>query len=115
MDCEKKVESIIKDTMKLTDIAEDADWGFVRAHRIGPFKPGAVNPRPIVVKFKSWKVKNKVLMNSDKLKNMEVKLCEDYSKKYDELRKHLYDTHCKNDKSKKLVYNRVVQRRVNES
>ena len=112
-DCEEKVEGIIKDTMKLTDISEDADWGFVRAHRVGPFKSGTV--RPIVVKFKSWKVKNKVLMNSDKLQEATVKLSEDFSKKTDDLRKHLYDTYCKNDKSKKLVYNRVVARRVNNS
>ena len=109
--CEAKITDIIENEMGLKDLVDQRDWGFVRAHRVGKFNADAKNPRPIVVKFKNWKVKNEVLMNSETLKVKDIyNVCEDFSKKTDMLRKQLYDTHCKNDKSKKLVYNRVVSR-----
>ena len=112
-DCEEKVKQILVGDMKLEDIESNPEWGFVRVHRVGKFKAGSEQPRPVVAKFKSWKVKNMVLMNSKSLQDNESvhRLCEDFSKKTDDIRKHLYDTQCKHDKTKKLSYNRVVTKK----
>ena len=113
-DCEEKVKEIILRDMKLVDIESNPEWGFVRVHRVGKFTPGAENPRPVVAKFKNSKAKNLVLSNSKALQDngSDYRLCEDFCKKTDEIRKHLYDTHCKHDKTKKLAYNRVVTKKV---
>lgn len=58
-----------------------------RAHRIGYGK----TPRPIVVKMRSWRMKNEFMKNKKKLKGSDVIIQEDLAKKTIEERKKLLE------------------------
>ena len=107
-DCEAKVTEIVCKDMNLEALKNKPMWGFVRAHRVGKFNPNKI--RPIVAKFYDFKIKQEVMGNAGVLNDGEKYSCaEDFSVATSDLRKKLYEK-SKDDKSVKLVYNRLVKK-----
>ncbi|XP_070579019.1 uncharacterized protein [Ptychodera flava] len=80
---EKKVKSVLKNNLEITE-----DIEFERVHRItnAPLIRGA---RPIIAMFVKFKDKSNVLRNANKLKNSNISISEDFSKRMRNIRSKL--------------------------
>ncbi|XP_071057606.1 uncharacterized protein [Onthophagus taurus] len=61
---EQKVLATLKDNMGISVLAEQID----RCHRVGARKKNGKHPRPVIMKFLSYKTKEEILKNRNKLK-----------------------------------------------
>ena len=117
-DTEKKVKSLIKTTLK---ISEEVD--IERAHRVGKFqKEGRKDfsgryhppkPRAIVAKFKSWKVKEQILKKARDVRPKSLMFVGDFSQRTLERRRALIpelEEARNNNKQAFLVMDRLVIR-----
>ena len=82
--CEEKVQSIIKEELKIT-----AEIEFDRCHRTGELKKIQSKLRTIVCRFLKFKDKEKILGNSKKLKDTGIFIFENFCKETVELQKSL--------------------------
>ena len=102
---EKKVLKILNDKMELP-----GDIKIKRAHRVGTRRQ-AGNPRSIVVKFLSYKDRERVMKERRKLKGTRVFVREDYSDRVAETRRQLYPDMLearRNGKIAYLRYNKLI-------
>ena len=91
--CEGKIGQML-DSLNMA--MPDGEATFIdRAHRLGKRTPECLNkPRPIIVKFTFYKLKQFILRNGYKFKNSPVNMSEDFSRETLDVHKKLY-THGK--------------------
>ncbi|XP_077561672.1 uncharacterized protein LOC144177997 [Haemaphysalis longicornis] len=82
-------EDRIKEALTGVDDAESINNSIERAHRLGTFMPN--KGRPIIVKFSSYKMKDKILSARTKLKEKDVSVTEDFCPATRYARKQLID------------------------
>eukprot|EP00111_Clytia_hemisphaerica_P011819 TCONS_00034738-protein len=103
---EAKIEDFLKTTMKI-----EQDILIERAHRMG--KKDRERPRTIIFKLQSWKDKEIILKNSNKLKNTGFFINEDYSDETMAIRKNLFKDMKKerdNGKFARVIYDKLIVR-----
>ena len=82
--CEEKVQSLIKEELKVT-----AEIELGRCHRTGKFKKNQSKSRTIVCRFLRFKDKKKSFKNSEKLKDTGIFIFKDFCKEAVEFQKLL--------------------------
>ena len=107
-ECEEKAVEAIKTQLKITE-----DLKIERAHRVGKPRPQfrhvdgnriANKPRPIFVRFHSWKVKEKVVQAARRIRPDGMKFFEDFSKRTLDRRKEMIPKLIKKRKEGKRVF-----------
>ena len=61
-------------------VSSDYQIHIDRAHRLGPRKPESDRPRPIIVRFSYFKDKQHIILNRGKLRGLDIRVSEDFSK-----------------------------------
>ncbi|XP_077548542.1 uncharacterized protein LOC144161820 [Haemaphysalis longicornis] len=82
-------EDRIKQALTGVDDAESINNSIERAHRLGTFMPNKC--RPIIVKFSSYKMKDKILSARTKLNEKDISVTEDFCPATRYARKQLID------------------------
>ena len=86
--CDREIVEILK-KYQIID-KSDAHAGLLeRAHHLGRMKPDQVRPRPIIVCCGSFKDKEYILHNANKLKGSTYNIAEDFSKATLDIRREL--------------------------
>ena len=109
-DCENDVREIIKEKLQIEGADDNDKIGIERAHRLATSP--AKGPRPIIVKFLSYKVRSNILMTGRKIfKKTELSVKEDFPPLIRATRKKLrpYLTDAiDDDKKAYLSYDKLV-------
>lgn len=103
---ERKVKDLIREKLKIED-----NIMIERAHRIGKKEDG--KKRSIIFKLQSWKQKEAIIKNSNKLKNTGIYVNEDFSDETMLIRKELFKQMKKardDGKFAKVVYDKLFVR-----
>jgi len=106
-DCEKRIKEVLKNNLKMDGIEIE------RAHRLGRKDHNKQRPRTIIFKLSSWKQKQRILKNRNKLRHTGMFINEDFSDATNEIRKQLTIDMKKNREDGKysvLVYDRLITR-----
>lgn len=101
-------EDLIKEALTGVVDADSFNNSIERAHRLGTFVPN--KSRPIIVKFSSYKMKDKILSVRPKLKEKDISVTEDFSPATRYARKQLiaFAKNQPNAPQFKLQYNKLV-------
>ncbi|XP_072144351.1 uncharacterized protein [Dermacentor andersoni] len=98
----KVTEEVFRDILKVQVSSIE------RIHRLGKKTPG--RNRPIIFRLADFREKVKILSNCTKLKDTEISISEDYSKRVVEIRKKLWDS-CAEERKEgrraKLVFDKL--------
>ena len=84
-DCEQKIRNVFSENLDLGE----ADIEIERAHRLNFVTSGC---HPIIVKLQKFKDKQLILRNAKKLKDTDIFINEDYTRRVREIRKNLLDS-----------------------
>lgn len=82
---EEKVKLFVKGFYEIELTDKDVE----RAHRLGNKLTTKTNPRPVVVKFSNFKIRDNIIRGASKLKGSTYAVSEDFSQKVKEERKAL--------------------------
>jgi hypothetical protein len=121
-DCEKKVRNVLKDKVGIKDADKDEVISIERAHRLSSKKTGTNQPnrpRPVIVKFTRWKIKDDICFKARNVFKEQVHkdsgygVSEDYSVQVRETRAKLIPFLVQKrqelpDKSVYLKYDKLV-------
>jgi len=102
-DCEERIKEVLKNNLKMDGIE----------HRLGRKDHNKQRPRTIIFKLSSWKQKQRILKNRNKLRHTGMFINEDFSDATNEIRKQLTIDMKKNREDGKysvLVYDRLITR-----
>ncbi|XP_049527737.1 uncharacterized protein LOC119462805 [Dermacentor silvarum] len=103
----KVTEEVFRDILKVQVTSIE------RIHRLGKKTPG--RNRPIIFRLADFREKVKILSNCTKLKDTEISISEDYSRRVVEIRKRLWDS-CAEERKEgrraKLVFDKLKMNNV---
>jgi len=82
------VHNFLENYLKIEDSAHSIEID--RAHRLGAFRRGSSQPRPLVAKFLKYQDKEMARKNAHQLKGTSFAISEQFPKEINEVRKKLY-------------------------